>query len=45
MKLYVVRSHDGHYLGGCSVVVASSEDEARELLDAELIAQKLQPYA
>lgn len=32
-------SHSGHYMGGVSVVVASSEEEAREMIVAELALQ------
>ena len=35
MNVYTCK-HDGHYLGGYSVVVAHDEAEARELLAAEL---------
>lgn len=37
MNIYVCTDHDGHYpVGVCSVVVAASETEARDLLRAEL---------
>jgi hypothetical protein len=37
MNLYVCTDHDGHYpVGVCSVIVASSEENARHLLMAEL---------
>jgi hypothetical protein len=37
MNVYVCTDHEGHWpVGVCSVVVAASEDEARELLAAEL---------
>lgn len=37
-------THAGYWpVGAASVVVATSEDEARELLTAELVARKIEP--
>jgi hypothetical protein len=37
MKVFVCTDHAGHYpVGVCSVVIANDEQEARELLTAEL---------
>ena len=36
MNVYTCTDHDGHWVGGASVIVANSEHEARELLKAEL---------
>ena len=42
MNLYVCTDHDSHYgVGGASVVVASSEHEAMELLRAEIVSHGL----
>lgn len=42
-RVFVCTDHDGHYVGGASVVVAFSEPEARGLLDAELRTHGLNP--
>lgn len=34
-------NHEGHWLGGCSVVVAENKDEAYEILSKELGYQGL----
>jgi hypothetical protein len=36
VNIYTCTDHDGHWVGVASVVVASTEDEARALLCAEL---------
>jgi hypothetical protein len=36
MNVYTCTDHEAHWVGGASVVVASSEAEARQLLLAEL---------
>lgn len=42
MQVFVCTDHDGHYpVGVASVVVAATEDEARHLLQAELITHGL----
>ena len=43
MRVFICKSHDGVWLSGCSVVLAESEKEARELLDAELQDNNLDP--
>lgn len=44
MDIYLCRDHAGHYRGGvASVVVATDEEEARALLDAELREHGLDP--
>ena len=44
MNLYVCTDHDGHYpVGVCSIVVAASEAEARDLLVPELRSHGLDP--
>lgn len=46
MNVFVCTDHDLHYPVGCaSVVVADGEDQARELLDAELVRRGLRPHA
>lgn len=46
MNVYVCNDHDGMWpVPVASVVLADNEDEARRLLDAELIRQHLKPYA
>jgi hypothetical protein len=46
MNVYTCKDHDGHFpVGVASIVVADSEDEAREILDAELKANGLKPFA
>jgi hypothetical protein len=42
-RLWVCTDHDGHYVGGASVVWAPSEDEARTLLMKELPKAGLRP--
>lgn len=45
MKLYVCNDHDGFWpVGVASVVLAESEDQARELLDAELQKRGLRSH-
>ncbi len=42
MNVYTCTDHDCHYpVGVCSIVVASSEAQARDLLDAALRADGL----
>lgn len=41
MKLYVHKNFDGVFLGGLAVVLASSRQEAAQLLQAELDRQEL----
>jgi len=36
MKVWTCNDHKGFYVGACSVVVADTEDQARELLEQEL---------
>lgn len=36
MNVYTCTDHEGHWVGVASVVVANDEDQARELLIAEL---------
>jgi hypothetical protein len=36
MKVWTCNDHDGHWVGTASVIVADTEDQARELLKAEL---------
>ena len=36
MEVYTCTDHDGHWVGVASVVVAGSEEAARDLLKAEL---------
>ena len=44
LRVFTCTDHAGHYpVGVASVVVASSEAEARELLDAELREHGLNP--
>lgn len=46
MRVFTCVDHDCHYpVGVASVVVAENEQQARELLDAQLIEHKLKPYA
>ena len=43
MEVWTCDDHDGFYpVGTASVVVASTEDEARALLDAQLVAEGLE---
>jgi len=42
VQVYVCDDHDGHYpVGVCSIVVAEHEDQARDLLRAELRSRGL----
>lgn len=41
LKVFTCDDHDGVWLGGASVVVAASEDDARRLLAAELQSRNL----
>lgn len=44
LKVFVCTDHDGHWpVGVCSVVVAFTEDNAREMLQAALILDGLDP--
>lgn len=46
MKVFISTDHDYIYpVGVCSVIVAETHSMAIELLDIELIAEGLQPYA
>ncbi len=44
LKLFTCTDHDSHCIGVASIVLAESEQQARELLDAALIEQGLKPY-
>lgn len=45
LKVYVCTDHDYHYPVGCaSVAIAYAEDEARAMLDEQLIAHGLKPF-
>ena len=45
LKVYTVSDHDSHIPWGAgSVVVARNRDQAREILDKELVRQSLAPY-
>lgn len=43
MRLFICKSHTGHYLPGVSIVFADNETEARRLLDDEIRNQGLEP--
>jgi hypothetical protein len=44
-NIYVCTDHDRHYpVGAASVVIAWNENQARVLLDEQLIAQGLKPF-
>lgn len=44
MQIYVCDDHEGHYPAGvCSVIVAEHEDQAKDLLRAELRSHGLDP--
>ena len=46
MNVYTVIDHDiRNPVGGAFIVVAENEEQARELLDEELIHRRLKPYA
>lgn len=46
MTTYASDDHDSHYPVGCaSVVIAENQAQARELLDAALVAQGLKPWS
>jgi hypothetical protein len=46
VRLFFCTDHASVWpVGVASVVVASDEDEARSLLDAELVGRGLKPYA
>lgn len=46
MRVYICTDHDTFYpIGGASVVVAPGPKTARKVLDAELIATGLKPFA
>lgn len=42
MNVYEVR-HDGHYLGGLSVVIAENEDQAIKLTADAIVGHGLKP--
>lgn len=45
LRVYVCTDHDGHWpVGVASVVVAADEVQARDLLDAELRKERLEPH-
>ena len=45
MIVYTCTDHDYHWpVGVASIVVAPNEEEARKLLDAELVEGGLRPY-
>lgn len=44
MKLYVCTDHDGVYFTGTSIVVEEGKEQAKKLLDKELVAHGLEPY-
>lgn len=44
MRIYICKTHDSHYLGGMSVIVAEDKHNARILLDEKLIADGLEAY-
>ena len=45
MRVFTCVDHDCHYpVGVASVIVAENEQQARELLDAQLIEHGLNPY-
>jgi len=44
VKVYVCYDHDGFWMGGVSVVLAENEDDARQQLDAALVAACLAPH-
>ncbi|WP_068018941.1 hypothetical protein [Rhodoplanes sp. Z2-YC6860] len=41
MNIYTCVDHDGHWVGVASVIVAETEDQARDLLVAELATHGL----
>jgi len=41
LKTYQINSFSGHYLGGCAVVVAENQEQAFQLLKAELDSRML----
>jgi len=43
MNVYTCVDHDNHYVGVASVVVAETEEQARDLLKAELRGHGLNP--
>lgn len=44
-QTFACNDHDSHFPVGCaSVVVAEDEDQARKLLDIQLIANGLKPF-
>jgi hypothetical protein len=45
LSVFTCTDHDGHFVGGASVVVARNEDSARELLKDELRQHGLNPNA
>lgn len=44
MNVYICDDHDNHYVGVASVVVAETEEQAREILDAELARHGLRGF-
>ncbi len=46
IRLFVCTDHDMHWpVGAASVVLAQDEEQARVLLDSELVSRGLKPYA
>ena len=46
LNVYISTDHDSHYpVGCCSIAVAMSETQARELLDSELVKHGLKVTA
>lgn len=46
MKIYICTDHDIHWpVGGASIVLAKNEDQAKALLDVELVKRGLSAWA
>lgn len=46
MNVFVCTDHDSHYPVGCaSVVIADTEEQARQLLDIQLREHSLMPHS
>lgn len=45
MKIYTCTDHDSVWVGGASVIIAKSRKGAIKLLDKELTARGLKPFA
>ncbi len=43
MKVYYCNDHNGHYIGGTSIVVASNKGHGKRLLDKKLIDREPLP--